>query len=45
MDIRALYEDYKSRCEDQDIVPMPFQEYKEDFEEDQMEEERQNDLA
>lgn len=45
MDIRALYENYKSRCEDQGIEPIPFQDYKESFEEDMMEDERQNDLA
>lgn len=40
-DVWGLYEDYKTRCEDQGIEPMPFQEYKEDFEEDQFENDRQ----
>lgn len=42
MDIYIMYENYKTRCEDQDIEPMPFQEYKEDFEEDQAENDRQD---
>lgn len=42
MDIYAMYENYKIRCEDQDIEPMPLQEYIEGFEEDVFEAMRQD---
>lgn len=42
MDIYTLYQNYVECCAQFNVEPMPFQQYKEDFEEDQLEAERQD---
>jgi hypothetical protein len=41
MDIWILYENYKQSCEAQGIEPMPFAQYKEDWELDNLDDMRQ----